>query len=68
MTSTQRGGGGFSQNVDGNVIKIGKTWKICGHRGEGGLKIDNILWTSYMYVWPLILNISQNVSDSDTGC
>ena len=29
------GGGGFSQIVDANVIKIGKTWKICGHRGRG---------------------------------
>ena len=49
MTSTQVGGGGLSRNVDGNVIEMGKTWKICGHRGEGGLKISDILWTSYMY-------------------
>ena len=25
----------FRQNVDSNVIKIGKTLKICRHRGEG---------------------------------
>ena len=49
MTSAQVGGGGFSRNADTNVIKIGKTWKICGHGGRGVLKIGDFLWMSYMY-------------------
>ena len=37
MTSTQRGGVGFCRNVDANVIRIGKTRKICGQGGGEGV-------------------------------
>ena len=37
--------------MDGNVIKIGKTREICGHRGEGSK--NQRYFVEVIYVWSL---------------